>query len=59
MTDVEQGGDTVFPYINASVPPQRGAALFWHNFHEDGHPDYSTRHAACPVVVGNKWGMKQ
>lgn len=36
-------------------PPQ-GTAVFWYNLFASGEGDYSTRHAACPVLVGNKWG---
>lgn len=37
-----------------SVP--QGTAVFWYNLFPSGEGDYSTRHAACPVLVGNKWG---
>uniref|UniRef100_A0AAX7TZZ4 Prolyl 4-hydroxylase subunit alpha-1 n=1 Tax=Astatotilapia calliptera TaxID=8154 RepID=A0AAX7TZZ4_ASTCA len=32
-----------------------GTAVFWYNLFASGEGDYSTRHAACPVLVGNKW----
>lgn len=34
----------------------QGTAVFWYNLFSSGEGDYSTRHAACPVLVGNKWG---
>lgn len=34
----------------------QGDAVFWYNLGTDGHPDNKTRHAACPVIVGSKWG---
>lgn len=34
----------------------QGTAVFWYNLFASGEGDYSTRHAACPVLVGNKWG---
>lgn len=34
----------------------QGSAVFWYNLFPSGEGDYSTRHAACPVLVGNKWG---
>uniref|UniRef100_A0A8P4G0U7 Prolyl 4-hydroxylase subunit alpha-1 n=1 Tax=Dicentrarchus labrax TaxID=13489 RepID=A0A8P4G0U7_DICLA len=34
---------------------QRGTAVFWYNLYPSGEGDYRTRHAACPVLVGNKW----
>ncbi|MCJ8736526.1 hypothetical protein PDJAM_G00013510 [Pangasius djambal] len=46
MSDVSAGGATVFP---------DGTAVFWYNLFSSGEGDYSTRHAACPVLVGSKW----
>ena len=31
------------------------SALFWYNLHRDGEGDMRTRHAACPVLAGQKW----
>ncbi len=56
MSDVEAGGATVFPQLNLSLWPKKGAAAFWYNLFEDGVGDTSTRHAACPVLLGTKWG---
>lgn len=56
MSDVLAGGGTVFPSLNLSVLPQKGSALFWYNLLEDGSGDYRTRHGACPVLIGSKWG---
>ena len=30
--------------------------MFWYNLRKSGAGDSSTRHAACPVIVGSKWG---
>uniref|UniRef100_H2MJ53 procollagen-proline 4-dioxygenase n=1 Tax=Oryzias latipes TaxID=8090 RepID=H2MJ53_ORYLA len=56
MSDVQAGGNTVFTDIGAVVWPKKGTAVFWYNLHRSGEGDYRTRHAACPVLVGNKWG---
>lgn len=34
----------------------QNAALFWWNLHRSGEGDSDTLHAACPVLVGDKWG---
>lgn len=55
MSDVLKGGDTVFPYAKVRVAAKKGTAAFWFNLRSSGEDDYYTRHAACPVLLGNKW----
>lgn len=56
MTDVALGGATVFPRLGLRMPPIKGTAILWYNMHASGNCDTSTKHAACPVLKGSKWG---
>ena len=53
---MEAGGATVFPELNAVLRPLKGAAAFWYNLLPNGDGNELTRHAACPVLTGSKWG---
>ncbi|XP_026315821.1 prolyl 4-hydroxylase subunit alpha-2-like [Hyposmocoma kahamanoa] len=55
MSDVSQGGATVFAQLNLTVTPKKGSAIFWNNLHPTGEIDKKTLHAACPVLYGSKW----
>lgn len=59
MSDVEAGGATVFVHLGVKLWPQAGSAAFWYNLKHNGEGDLSTRHAACPVLVGSKWVMNK
>lgn len=55
MGKVKAGGETVFPDLNLTISPNKGSAVFWYNLLNNGTKDYSTLHAACPVLLGTKW----
>eukprot|EP00795_Rhopilema_esculentum_P013260 gene13260-4092_t len=55
LSDVSMGGGTVFTNLHIEIRPSKGDAVFWYNLHEDGMGNYNTRHAACPVLLGEKW----
>ncbi|CAB3223330.1 unnamed protein product [Arctia plantaginis] len=55
MSDVDQGGATVFPTLGLTIYPIKGTAIFWFNMYPSGAGNKATRHAACPVLQGDKW----
>ena len=57
MSDVERGGKTVFTKTGpgVSISPQKGTGAFWYNLKRNGKSNNKTEHAACPVVLGQKW----
>ncbi|CAB4032495.1 probable prolyl 4-hydroxylase 10, partial [Paramuricea clavata] len=55
LTDVDEGGETVFPFLNISIKPQRGMAVVWRNLDDDGKCDESTTHVAGQVKKGEKY----
>ena len=55
LSDVEAGGRTVFTNAEASLEPVKNAAIFWYNLKRSGRGDVRTKHAGCPVLLGEKW----
>lgn len=49
------GGATVFINAKLTCYPSKYDALFWYNLLPNGEGDDRTRHAACPVLAGQKW----
>ena len=51
----EAGGATVWPLAGVTVTPEKGSGIWWFNVKSDSVPDTETKHAACPVLLGQKW----
>lgn len=58
LSDVEEGGETSFPYLGISVKPKKGSALLWPSVlsSDPKQKDMKTAHEAKPVLKGNKYG---
>ncbi|GAB5364554.1 hypothetical protein AAMO2058_000980200 [Amorphochlora amoebiformis] len=60
LSDVEEGGETYFPYINnIKVSPKKGKAALWPSVLDEKpmKKDPRTKHAALPVIKGSKYAM--
>ncbi|XP_022212309.2 prolyl 4-hydroxylase subunit alpha-2-like [Drosophila obscura] len=55
LSNVSQGGHTVFPQLEVSVKPQAGSSLVFYNLLDSLEGDPRTSHFACPVLDGDKW----
>uniref|UniRef100_A0A915P4K2 procollagen-proline 4-dioxygenase n=1 Tax=Meloidogyne floridensis TaxID=298350 RepID=A0A915P4K2_9BILA len=57
LSTPKKGGYTVFTDIKTVAKPTKNDALFWYNMLRSVDIDWRTRHAACPVLLGDKWAM--
>ncbi|GJM96710.1 hypothetical protein PR202_ga13572 [Eleusine coracana subsp. coracana] len=70
LTDVEEGGETMFPYENGEnmdtgydyekciglkVKPRKGDGLLFYSLMINGTIDPTSLHGSCPVIKGEKW----
>ena len=54
LNDVEEGGETFFPFLSIAFYPKKGQALIWNNLSFDGMPNKQTLHQGKPVLKGSK-----
>ncbi|MGC8517264.1 MAG: 2OG-Fe(II) oxygenase [Steroidobacteraceae bacterium] len=55
LNDVPAGGGTVFPDLNLTVMPRKGAAVYFEYCNSLGQLDPLTLHGGLPVLAGEKW----
>ncbi|KAF3785431.1 putative prolyl 4-hydroxylase 9 [Nymphaea thermarum] len=70
LSDVEEGGETMFPFedgknidigydykkcIGLKVKPRQGDALLFYSLFPNGTIDVTSLHGSCPVIKGEKW----
>ncbi len=49
----------MWPYLGVSVFPEKGSSAMWFNVKSDAQVDDMTLHAACPVLLGQKWSERR
>lgn len=59
LNAVEAGGETEFPNLGLSITPEPGMLIVWNNMDRRGRPNPDTRHAALPVLAGEKYVITQ
>ncbi|KFK30018.1 hypothetical protein AALP_AA7G207100 [Arabis alpina] len=70
LSDVEEGGETMFPFENGAnmgigydykkciglkVKPRKGDGLLFYSVFPNGTIDQTSLHGSCPVIKGEKW----
>ncbi|XP_010030509.2 probable prolyl 4-hydroxylase 9 [Eucalyptus grandis] len=70
LSDVEEGGETMFPFENGmnmdgtydfkkcvglKVKPRQGDGLLFYSLLPNGTIDPTSIHGSCPVIKGEKW----
>jgi len=55
LNEVAAGGATIFPEINLSIFPKKGAALYFSYYNSLEQVDPRTLHGGAPVITGEKW----
>ena len=73
MSDVEQGGETIFPRAKGfpqphdmwscatglKVKPEKGKVIIFYSLHPNGNVDENSLHGGCPVEKGKKWAANK
>jgi prolyl 4-hydroxylase len=73
LSDVDAGGETVFPRMDGGPPvpndeacqtglrvkPKKGSVIIFYSLKPDGSMDPLSTHGACPVLGGVKWAANK
>lgn len=55
LSNVENGGTTIFSTLGLQIYPKKGSVLFFSNVNVEGIVDARTKHAGMPVINGVKY----
>jgi prolyl 4-hydroxylase len=55
LNDVEEGGETLFPYLNLEIKPKKGKGILFRTLDDDDRIIPESLHGGKPVIKGDKW----
>ena len=55
LNDVEEGGETVFPYLNLEIKPKKGKGILFRTLDKNDQIIPESLHGGKPVIKGEKW----
>ena len=55
LNDVEEGGETVFPYLNLEIKPKKGKGILFRTLDDNDRIIHESLHGGKPVIKGEKW----
>ena len=55
LSDVDEGGDTIFTKMDIHVKPKLGRILVWNNQTDEGRVNPQSMHWGSPIVRGHKY----
>ncbi|TKR89711.1 hypothetical protein L596_013773 [Steinernema carpocapsae] len=50
----DEGGGTVFPYLETTIQPEEGDIILWFNSDTRENREIDSVHGACPIKSGTK-----
>jgi len=59
LSEVAEGGETIFPVPNIRVKPLKGGCVLWYNTFANGTLDDTSLHGGSPVIKGTKYASVQ
>uniref|UniRef100_A0A182WSJ3 Prolyl 4-hydroxylase alpha subunit domain-containing protein n=1 Tax=Anopheles quadriannulatus TaxID=34691 RepID=A0A182WSJ3_ANOQN len=59
LSDVTNGGYTIFPKLRVAIRPQKGTAAFWYNLKDTGEGNVQMKYSICPLQDDQKWTAKK
>jgi hypothetical protein len=55
LNDVEEGGETNFPFLDIMVKPKKGMSIYFEYTDDKANTTTQCRHESLPVISGEKW----